>query len=72
MGALAAAGWGGLHVARHATVGSGRGWLGVVVARQAAGRNWRSASTGGFLVIAELDNQGENFYLETNTQYHII
>ena len=31
-------------------MGSGRGWLGAVVARQAAGRNGRCASTGGFLV----------------------
>jgi len=31
----------GLHVATLATVGSGRGWLGAVVARQAAGRNPR-------------------------------
>ena len=36
-------GWlgGGLRVATLATVGSGRGWLGAVVARQAAGCNGR-------------------------------
>jgi len=46
MGALAAAGcmW------RHATVGSGHGWLGAVIAQQSAGRNWRCALIGGFLV----------------------
>ena len=37
-------------MARHATVGSGHGWLGAVVARQAAGCNGRYASTAGFLV----------------------
>jgi len=50
MGALAAAGcaWSarGLHVATLATVESGCGWLGAVVARQAAGCNGRCASTG--------------------------
>jgi len=32
------------------TVGSGRGWLGAVVAPQAAGHNGQCASTRGFLV----------------------
>ena len=49
MGALAAAGcaWS----ARGAKVGSGRVWLDAVVARQAAGRNGRCASTGGFRTL---------------------
>jgi len=49
MGALAAAGcaWS----ARGATVGSGRGWLGAVVVGQAARRNGRCASTGGFRTV---------------------
>ena len=34
---------------RMATLGSGRGWLGAVVARHAAGRNGRYASNGRFL-----------------------
>jgi len=43
-------GW--LHVERRATVGSGRGWLGAVVERQAdAGHNGWCASTEGFLVM---------------------
>ena len=40
-------GW--LRVVTLAMMGSGRGWLGAVVARDAAGRNGRCASTGGFL-----------------------
>jgi len=40
-------------VATLATVGSGRGWLGAVVARQSVGRNGRCTSTGGFLVMIE-------------------
>jgi len=35
VGALSAAGWAWSARGRHATVGSRRGWLGVVVARQA-------------------------------------
>jgi len=43
----------------HATVGSGRDWLGVVVARQADLSDWlgatgRCASTVGLLVLIEL------------------
>ena len=34
-----------------ATVGDGRGWLGAVVARQAAGRNGWCASTAVFLPL---------------------
>jgi len=34
---------------RMATLGSGRGWLGAVIARHAAGRNGRYASNGHFL-----------------------
>jgi len=49
MGALAAAGWAW---SKHgATVGSGRGWLGAVAARQAAGCNGQCASTGGFCAL---------------------
>jgi len=44
-------------VATHATVGSGRGWLAAVVARQAAGCNGRCASTVGFLVIINGDGR---------------
>jgi len=40
-------GW--LRVATLATLGSGRGWLGAVVARHAAGRSGRCASYGSFL-----------------------
>jgi len=45
-------GW--LRVARHAMVGSGRGWLGAVVSWQAVGRSGRCASTGGFSSIDRL------------------
>ena len=51
MSALAAAGCAWLRVATLATAASGRGWLGAVVARQAAGRNERCVSTGGFLTV---------------------
>jgi len=50
-------GWlGGVCAWRHATLGSGRGWLGAVIARQTTGRNGRSASTGGFLVYHNSPN----------------
>jgi len=45
----------GLRVATLATVGSGRGWLGAVVARHAAGRNWRCASNGAFPTSLHVD-----------------
>jgi len=40
-----------LRVATLATVGSGRGSLGAIVARQAPGSNGRCVSTGGFLTL---------------------
>jgi len=50
VGALAAAGWAGSARGDPRYGGSGRGWLGAVVARQEAGRNGlcASASTGAF------------------------
>jgi len=53
MGALAAAGcaWSACGDPRYGAMRSGRGWLGAVVARQAAGRNKRCASTAGFLAL---------------------
>jgi len=36
-------------VATLATLGSGRGWLGAVIACHAAGHNGRCVSSGGFL-----------------------
>jgi len=46
----------GLRVATLAAVGSGRGWLGEVIARQAAGSSGRCTSTGGLLVIIMIIN----------------
>jgi len=55
VGALSAAGWAWSMHGRYATVGSGRGWLGVVVAWQAdlsgrLGATVWCALTGGILV----------------------
>jgi len=55
VGALSAAGWAWSARGRHATVGSGRGCLGVVVAWQADFSGWlgatgRCTSNGGILV----------------------
>jgi len=66
VGALSAAGWAvGVVCAwsTHATVGSGRGWLGVVVARQAdvsgrLGATGRRTSTGDVLVFHGCHNVG--------------
>jgi len=65
VGALSAAGSAWSARGRHATVVSGRGWLGVVVARQAdlsgrLGATGRRALTGGILVHFNYPRQGSH------------
>jgi len=53
-------------------MGSGRGWLGAVIAQQAAaGPNGRCASTGGFLVYIHM-NIKFPFTLGPKVGLHII
>jgi len=68
MGALAAAGC----TLRHATVGSGHGCLGAVIARQAAGCNVRCALTGGFLVWLMNRSIESSLKQTTGTHYKVL
>ena len=60
MGALAAAGCAWRYGGKY-----GRGWLGAVVARQAAGRKGRCASTGGYRTLQFKLVYDKNLYIGT-------